>query len=386
MNYQRKIRSNVTSLPRVCGVAALCAALLPAAAWADWNPVSTLAADGTLTLAAGTADEEIILLSDAVNGPGPQDDTLEITYIDANDNVTEESHPLYSGGVQIIVRVVWQAGAGDDLIDYDHGNGSLPLEVAGGEGDDELSGGSADDVLLGGPGDDTLVGADGDDTLEGGLGADTIYGYGGNDTIKGGYGADYLSGGDGDDTILSGEVDGTFPALWFDNADEIHGGDGADYIEGGVGGDVLYGGDWGDPDGDDVLLGGSGNDWMSGNFGDDMLDGGPGSDLLAGDEGNDQLFGGLGGDFLVGGLGEDELDGGHDGASDYLLGDDFASGTPKSADTFYQHLNSASHDEDSIGDYNPRFGDVILYSRRSPARAKIATTAADIVEIRLQAD
>ncbi len=69
------------------------------------------------------------------------------------------------------------------------------------------------------------------------------------------------------------------------------GGPGDDRLSGGTSADVLLGGP-----GNDVLLGGGGEDRLAGNAGNDLLDGGDGDDNLAGDGGNDTLDGGAGGD------------------------------------------------------------------------------------------
>jgi len=63
-----------------------------------------------------------------------------------------------------------------------------------------------------------------------------------------------------------------------------------------------------------TLLGGAGNDSLSGAAGNDRLDGGAGDDLLLGNQGNDTLLGGSGDDRLLGDDGDDVLRGG--------LGDD----------------------------------------------------------------
>ncbi|MGF7149557.1 Ca2+-binding RTX toxin-like protein [Sphingomonas zeicaulis] len=60
----------------------------------------------------------------------------------------------------------------------------------------------------------------------------------------------------------------------------------------------------------DVLIGGSAADTLSGMIGDDWLDGGEGADLLLGGEGNDAGIGGAGADTIEGGVGNDRLDGG----------------------------------------------------------------------------
>ncbi|MGF6129012.1 hypothetical protein QF019_004236 [Pseudomonas frederiksbergensis] len=58
-------------------------------------------------------------------------------------------------------------------------------------------------------------------------------------------------------------------------------------------------------DGNDTLLGGSGNDILFGSGGNDTLDGGKGNDILLGGTGNDTLMGGSGNDILIGGSGAD---------------------------------------------------------------------------------
>jgi Ca2+-binding RTX toxin-like protein len=58
------------------------------------------------------------------------------------------------------------------------------------------------------------------------------------------------------------------------------------------------------------LLGGDGNDTLTGSAADDVLDGGPGNDILNGRGGNDQLIGGPGNDILIGGQGSDTILGG----------------------------------------------------------------------------
>lgn len=72
------------------------------------------------------------------------------------------------------------------------------------------------------------------------------------------------------------------------------GSDGNDVIQGGTGNDYLFG-----RDGNDLLTGGAGNDRLLGGKGDDVLLGGPGRDLLMGDKGDDTLAGGLGSDTFV---------------------------------------------------------------------------------------
>jgi Ca2+-binding RTX toxin-like protein len=83
--------------------------------------------------------------------------------------------------------------------------------------------------------------------------------------------------------------------------------------DGGSGDDVMVGGG-----GDDKFKGGCGDDIMLGRGGNDCLDGGCGDDIIAGGKGRDHLKGGCGDDILLGGKNRDHLDGGP--GRDYLDG------------------------------------------------------------------
>ncbi|MEA5519460.1 S8 family serine peptidase [Limnoraphis robusta] len=78
-----------------------------------------------------------------------------------------------------------------------------------------------------------------------------------------------------------------------------------------TGNDNLFGSDFNETllggEGEDLLSGNGGNDQLSGDSGNDTLIGGLGDDFIVGQEGNDLLEGGVGIDFLLGGLGEDTL-------------------------------------------------------------------------------
>ena len=86
---------------------------------------------------------------------------------------------------------------------------------------------------------------------------------------------------------------------------EIVGGPGDDVVSGGWGNDTLIGGD-----DDDQVYGGLGDDFIDGGFGDDVIRGEMGDDKLAGGVGSDDLFGGRGQDHLNGDDGNDRLIGG----------------------------------------------------------------------------
>jgi len=62
--------------------------------------------------------------------------------------------------------------------------------------------------------------------------------------------------------------------------------------------------------GNDILFGRFGNDTLNGGTGEDVLDGGDGNDVVNGGDDNDTLNGGAGDDLLTGGGGDDSIDGG----------------------------------------------------------------------------
>ena len=113
----------------------------------------------------------------------------------------------------------------------------------------------------------------------------------------------YVRGDGSDGTTVLTPGDDIF--VGGDGNEHVIGGAGDDYIDGAAGDDWLEGGT-----GDDTLLGGAGDDRLEGNAGDDQLDGGTGDDTLLGGAGDDTLDGGGGNDFLNGGQGIDRLAGG----------------------------------------------------------------------------
>ena len=293
-----------------------------------------------------------------------------------------------------VANVLW-GGGGHDSIDGEAGNDTLD----GGDGDDALAGGAGTDIVTyagrptpvtvtldglagdGGAGEDdtvrtdveTVVGGDGDDTLVGSALVDTLWGGPGADTLRGEAGADVLNGDAGDD-VLDGGAGG-----------DTHAGgaghDSADYTAriASVTVDLDGAADDGETaEADNVrpdverLLGGAGDDTLTGNNAANVLEGGGGNDLLdpgrgsgdlaiggadtdtvtyasrtapvvadldgvaddgeagendaistdvenlTGGSANDRLTGGVAGNVLSGGSGNDVLDGG--AGADLLLG------------------------------------------------------------------
>ncbi|CAN5449161.1 hypothetical protein BH10ACT11_BH10ACT11_04190 [soil metagenome] len=224
------------------------------------------------------------------------------------------------------------AGPGDDYILGKAGDD----RIATGPGNNGMSGDRGDDILQGGSGPDddadypfaehgvyaSIAGGfargQGHDTLRDGVDelfgsihhADTLIGdergqllvgFGGDDKLRGGPGDDLLAGGQGDDLINGGAGD-------FDILDDAEFGgphssgplhlDLAKGIERGHGTDRLkhIDGDYGSPS-DDVLKGTNGQNVLVGGDGDDRIFGRGGPDLVEGDFGNDSLDGGPGTDY-----------------------------------------------------------------------------------------
>ncbi len=206
---------------------------------------------------------------------------------------------------------------------------------------DSLSSDNASDDLVGGAYNDLLIGNGGDDTLKGGSGSDTLEGGEGNDT------ADYSDKSSAVSIVLNGTTLVTVNVndVAEDSIKDI------ENIIGGSGNDSLTG-----DNADNKLEGKSGNDTLKGGNGDDVLDGGDdldtadysdkttavvatlngstsitvtvnsvaedsiknienliggsGNDSLTGDSHNNKLDGGAGDDSLKGANGTDTLNGG----------------------------------------------------------------------------
>lgn len=176
----------------------------------------------------------------------------------------------------------------------------------GGEKDDFLNGGLGNDHMRGQAGNDWLLGNDGNDSLWGGAGDDHLQGMDGDDLIWGGAGDDLITGRRGVDILWGGAGNDWLSGNW---EDRLLGGDGKDVLIGGaelIGGagiDGLYD----DGNGDSILRGGTGDDFLfsaldlhTSGYG-DRLFGGAGDDIFVADN-TDILTGGAGADEFVLGL------------------------------------------------------------------------------------
>ncbi len=137
-----------------------------------------------------------------------------------------------------------------------------------------------------------------------------------------------ISGSEGNDVLIGGTGDNVINGL--SGFDQLVGGEGDDTLTLGNGGNAAGG------EGNDTLTRGSGYDNFYGGEGDDTIGLGEGGGIGFGDAGSDTLTGGVGSDQLAGGTGSDQITGGagDDSVSlDDLDAGDFADGG-KGSDTF----------------------------------------------------
>jgi Ca2+-binding RTX toxin-like protein len=264
-----------------------------------------------ITLEGGSGNDLLVggAADDTVFGGDDDDFIMGSLGVDAeygesgNDVLDEGPHPnggdLLSGGGGVdVVRYTSRVTAVTVTV------GSRPNDGAPTESDDvqddvEVVEGSAHDDTLSCASTNTctLRGASGDDTLTGNVGADTLEGEDGDDLIDPGLGSDVVRGGPGQDTISYGSrtnsvaiVLGTSGHMTMENGEPLEN-------------DSLVG--------LEHLIGGSGDDMLSGNELDNRIRGGPGNDVLVGGAGNDVFDEGSsinGADRFVGGAGVDRVD------------------------------------------------------------------------------
>jgi Ca2+-binding RTX toxin-like protein len=160
---------------------------------------------------------------------------------------------------------------------------ALDEHMAGAAGQGVLpgDGSSGPDAVAGTGGSDRLYGGDGADTLTGGGGNDIVLAGNGNDLIVAGSGDDYENGGSGVDTLsFVGIAAGVTVNLAAGTA-----------FSAATGSDALSS--------IENVIGGAGNDLITGNDDANALTGGGGNDTLDGGSGVDTLTGGLGEDTYV---------------------------------------------------------------------------------------
>ena len=211
-------------------------------------------------------------------------------------------------------------GSGVDTVSYADSKHKVGVDLENGiaeygatgdtfSGIENLDGSSHNDFLFGDAGDNRLRGGAGHDLLKGGDGNDTLYGGNGWDLLYGGKGADAFYGGRGYDGVSytdenngvtfdlqTGVAKGAAKGDTFHSIEYFYGTDFADVMKG----DAHQNSFWGNGD-DDQLFGRGGNDQLGGGEGADLLNGGGGDDRLYPGDDHDA-------DVVIGGSGKDWVD------------------------------------------------------------------------------
>jgi Ca2+-binding RTX toxin-like protein len=215
-------------------------------------------------------------------------------------------------------------------------------DVRGTEGEDTLIGSTSNEAIAGLAGNDTLSGKSGLDTLLGGEGDDRIESNGGKALLLGDEGNDVLSAlsdidlANDDSTLLGGQGEDVLTGSIKDDllfggseADDLDGQNGQDNLNGGIGSDTLNGGK-----GDDLVVGDLDDDLVVGGDGNDLVNGGEGNDIFYDTQGKDNLTAGEGSDsfILLPGTDADTILDFQDGQDKLVLVEDF----PKRGLTFEQ--------------------------------------------------
>ncbi|MCA3015309.1 MAG: hypothetical protein INH41_23220, partial [Myxococcaceae bacterium] len=219
----------------------------------------------------------------------------------------DDADTLNAGTSKVGSAVTFNGGAGADVCDFSARTLAISCTIGGGavcgEASEGMTVASDVDQVNGGSADDTLVCA--------AAAACTLSGNGGNDSLTGGGLVDTLNGGAGDDTIIPGAGNDTVACgadldtvSYSDRSASVTvslGAAGAASTGNGVSGE------------DDSIaaceniVGGSGDDTLTGNELDNAITGRGGNDTLSGGAGADtflQFFSGLSGDD-----GDDVIDG-----------------------------------------------------------------------------
>lgn len=261
-------------------------------------------------------------------------DTGDDTF-DGSDGLDTLDYSALTDGVTIdvLAETASAASIGDDTIRNIE-------QFVGGSGNDVISGGAADEILRGGAGDDVLFGGAGDDTLVGGEGVDVADQSSAIETISVDLVAGTMTGVEfGTDIVVGVEHIATGAG-----ADTLIGSDADEILDGGAGSDTISAGAGNDrvvvtiDEAADIYDGGDGNDLVDytalttalvadlatqsaaftvgtvavneGFVGFEGIIGGSGDDTISGTSGADALIGGLGNDTLLGIGGADRMDGG----------------------------------------------------------------------------
>jgi Ca2+-binding RTX toxin-like protein len=253
--------------------------------------------DGDDVITGGNGD-------DVING-GDGKDTFKAALGDGNDT--------------------FNGGAGVDKADYSARTAALTIVMDGSTASGDLAASEADKL---GTDVEDLIGGSGADTLTGNASSNHIQGGAGNDKLSGGLNAGACTD---DSDILDGEADDdTFDqGAVADCSDVMNGGPGVDRVDYQARtADLKISLDTAANDGDnavtekdnvkgdiEIIIGGKGNDTITGSANADIIHGGPGDDVINAGGGNDIISGDTGNDTLNGEAGDDTfVESGNDAA------------------------------------------------------------------------
>ncbi|MEO1524496.1 MAG: calcium-binding protein [Planctomycetota bacterium] len=160
--------------------------------------LSNLSEHDFVTIGAVDGILEFSLTQQADNFRMAQDPASGQLFVTLSGRTFRFARPADLGIVGIEINLL----GGDDLLELS-GDFDTPLFVNGGDGNDYIWGSDGADVIHGGAGSDILDGRGGDDEVFGNDGNDDLYGRAGDDVLIGGEGFDYLEGGDADDELFA---------------------------------------------------------------------------------------------------------------------------------------------------------------------------------------
>lgn len=235
---------------------------------------------------SNTAAQNIVWVGGVAHGSVTSVENIRFFAGSGDDHLTggAGADTFYTGaGLDVV-----DGGAGVDAVSYDQSSTAAVTVV--------LNGASDATVFLNGVAKDTIrnienvSGGQLNDNLTGDDQANLFRGLAGDDVLTGLGGADLLDGGAGRDTAIYDEKTQAVVVT-------LNGATDAIVTVGGVAEDTIRN--------VENLVGGSGNDSLTGDGANNVLDGGAGA-------GADVLHGGAGMDTLIGGAGDDVLDGGAD--------------------------------------------------------------------------
>jgi Ca2+-binding RTX toxin-like protein len=319
---------------------------------AGGNNNDVLIGNGRGNTLTGNGGQDTLI---GLGSPLPQNPAVGTTVADTlNGGAGDDT---LNGGPQGSMGDTIDGGAGTDTVNYASRTDDLQIFL------DKKVGQGEDDIAWV----ENIISGDGNDTIVADNGPNVVYAGDGNDGVDGEASADIVHGGDGNDTLWGGNYNDTL--LGENGNDKLVGGSGSDVMSGNAGIDtadysnetervtVTLNGladDGIEGDDDNVtpdtenIIGGSGNDTLTGSAGPNTINGGPGKDLIHGGSENDAIFGGPdpdqlygddGLDTFVGGPGSDKIWGG--GGVDFV---DYQSSTAPVTVNLKSHKGTSKSD------------------------------------------